>query len=161
MIPVGELVALPLYHRQTIPKDYLDDMGHMNIRWYMALYDEAAWNFFASFGMDREYFEKEHNGGFALKQFIQYRAEVSAGETVALRTRILGRSAKRIHFILFMINETQGNLASTMEVIGTHADLKIRRTTPFPPHIAAQIDAALDKCHKLDWEAPVCGILRA
>ena len=160
MIPVAKLEALPLFHRETIPPDYLDAMGHMNIRWYMALYDEAGWNFFASFGMDKEYYLGTQAGGFALKHFIQYLAEVRVGETVALRIRLLGRSAKRIHYMHFMINETTGVLASTMEVLGTHADMKIRRTSPFPPALAARLDTTLDAQRRLDWEAPVCGFIR-
>jgi len=159
MIPVAKLEALPLFHRQTIPPDYLDLMGHMNIRWYMALYDEAAWKFFASIGMDEAYSRTRHAGGMALKQFITYYAEVHAGQTVAVRTRMLGRSAKRFHFMHFMINETTGVLASTMEVLGTHADLNARRTSPFPPDIAANIDAKIAEYRQLDWEAPVCGVI--
>ncbi|RME43642.1 MAG: thioesterase [Caldilineae bacterium] len=159
MIPVAKLEALPLFHRQTIPPDYLDLMGHMNIRWYMALYDEAAWKFFESIGMDETYCRTNHAGGMALKQFINYYAEVHAGQTVAIRTRILGRSAKRFHFMHFMVNETTGVLASTMEVLGTHADLNTRRTSPLPPQIAANIDAKLAEYRQLDWEAPVCGVI--
>src|SRR4051794_1373041 len=102
--------------------------------------DTAAWKFFDSFGMNEIYYRAEQAGGFALKQFIQYLAEVRVGETVALRGRMLGRSAKRIHFMLFMVNETTHVLSSTFEVLGSHADMRIRRTSPYPPHIAAKLD---------------------
>ncbi len=160
MIPITELEALPLFHREVIPPDYLDAMGHMNVRWYLALYDEAAWRFFASFGMDQAYYINEQGGGFALKQFIQYLAEVRVGETVAIRTRVLGRSAKRIHYMHFMINETTGRLASFMEVLGSHADMKTRRTAPFPPDLAAKLDAMLAKHQQLGWQAPVSGVIQ-
>lgn len=160
IIPISKLEALPLYHRETIPSDYLDVMGHMNIRWYMALYDKAAWNFFASFGMNEEYYLKTQAGGFALKQFIRYLAEVRVGETVTVRTRLLGRSKKRIHFMHFMINETTRLLASSMEILGTHANMKIRRTSPFPPGLSTRLDAKLAQDQRLDWETPVCGIIQ-
>lgn len=160
MITLEQLETLPLFHRAVIPKSYLDAMGHMNVRWYMALFDTAAWGFFASFGMDEEYFYAENAGGFALKQFARYLAEVRAGETVAIRTRALGRSAKRIHFMHFMFNETTGQLAATLEVLGAHADMALRRTTPFPAHIIAKIDVILSEQGKLDWDAPVCGVIR-
>ena len=32
LIPLALMETLPLYHRETIPADYLDIMGHMNIR---------------------------------------------------------------------------------------------------------------------------------
>jgi len=160
MIPIADLQALPLYHRESIGPDYLDVMGHMNVRWYVALFDEAAWGFFASFGMDQEYYVRAHSGSFGLKQFIRYLAEVRQGETVAIRTRILGRSASRVHFMHFMLNETRERLASTMEVLSAHADLKLRRTSPFPPKIAARIDAILAEHQRLDWDAPLCGVIQ-
>lgn len=160
MIPTLQLQTLPRFHRQTIPEDYLDVMGHMNVRWYMALFDAAAWPYFASFGMDRAYYESQHGGGFALQHFIRYLAEVRVGETVAVHTRTLGRSAKRIHFMHFMINETTDTLAATLEALGAHADVQARRTSPFPPPIAARIDALLAEQKQLPWEAPVCGVIR-
>ena len=159
MIPTQELNQLPLFHRATIPTDYLDAMGHMNIRHYMGLFDEAAWQFFASFGMTYDYYRAAAAGAFALKQFVQYLAEVHVGETVAIRTRIVGRSAKRIHFIHFMLNESTGVLAATLEALGAHADLRARRTSPFPDHIAAQIDGIVGAQRRLAWEPPLCGVI--
>ncbi len=160
MISLDQLNQLPIVHRQTIPESYLDVMGHMNIRWYVAIYDDAAWNFFESLGMTHEHYLQSNNGMFALQQFISYLAEVHVGETVSVRTRILGRSAKRIHFMHFMVNETTGVLASTMEVLGSHADTQLRRTSPFPDDIAQVIDGVLASHHQLDWSAPVCGVIR-
>jgi acyl-CoA thioester hydrolase len=161
MIPLDQLQQLPLFHRTTIPTDYLDAMGHMNVRWYMALFDTASWKFFETFGMDDDYYRNQQGGGFALKHFIQYLAEVRVGETVAIRGRVLGRSVKRVHFILFMVNETTSTLAATLEALGSHADMRIRRTAPYPPDIAARIDAMLEAQRKLDWEAPTCGVITA
>ncbi len=153
------LLSLPVFHRKTIPESYLDVMGHMNIRWYVALFDEAAWEFFASFGMDVPYYQTMDSGAFALKQFISYLAEVHVGETVAIRTRLLGYSAKRLHVMHFMVNETTDKVAATMEVLATHADLIARRTSPFPPPIVTKLEAILQKDTALTWTAPVCGVI--
>ncbi len=160
MIPVEKIEKLPLYNRVTIPTEYLDLMGHLNIRWYVAIYDDAAWGLFADMGMTEDYYRECQAGGFALQQFIRYLAEVRVGETVTIRARVLGRSEKRVHFMLFMVNETTRKLASTFEVLGSHADLSIRRTSPYPPNIAAKIDALMAEQNALDWDAPVCGIIK-
>lgn len=159
MIPVEKVKELPCFHRATIIPDYLDPMGHMNVRWYMGLYDEAGWKFFDHIGMTMEYFETEKKGGFALRQMLQYYAEVRLGETVSIYARVLGRTEKRIYFMQFMVNETQNVLASTFEGLGTHADLVQRRSAPLPPHIAANLDVLIDDHAQLDWEAPVCGAI--
>lgn len=159
LVPLDSIEGLPLYHRETIPTDYLDVMGHMNVRWYMALFDTAIWQFFKSYGLDQDYFTKEKSGVFALKHFIQYFAEVKVGEAVGLRIRLLGRSDKRFQFMAFMINETTGKLASTLEVLGTHADLTIRRASPLAPAIVQKFDEKLTEDQALNWEAPLSGAI--
>jgi acyl-CoA thioester hydrolase len=159
LVPLENIAVLPLYHREIIPPDYLDAMGHMNVRWYMAVFDTAVWEFFKSYGLDQDYFTREQSGVFALKHVIQYYAEVKQGETVGIRVRLLGRSDKRFHFMAFMINETIGKLASTLEVLGTHADLSIRRGSPLPPAIQNKIDAKLAEDAALGWEAPLSGAI--
>ncbi|MCA9874435.1 MAG: thioesterase family protein [Anaerolineales bacterium] len=156
---LSQLEPLPIVYQGTVPAAYLDMMGHMNVRYYLALFDEAAWTFFERFGMDQAYYNSKQGGAFALQHFINYRAEVRHNDQLTIRGRMLGRSAKRVHFMLFMVNETQQKLAATIEDMGAHADLTLRRTSPFPPAIAAQIDALIAEHEQLHWQAPVCGVI--
>ena len=68
LVPIASIEELPVYHRETISDRYLDLMGHMNVRWYMALFDQAAWNYYHSLGLNEDYFRRSHTGIFALKQ---------------------------------------------------------------------------------------------
>ena len=159
LVPLEKLAILPLYHREAIPETYLDAMGHMNVRWYMALFDTSVWNFFISQGLDENYFVRKQMGVFALKHFIQYFTEVKVDETVAMHIRLLGRTEKRFHFMNFMINETTGKLSAILEVLGTHADLKLRKAVSMPQNIAQKFDAQIAVDHQLGWEAPVSGVI--
>jgi acyl-CoA thioester hydrolase len=160
-IPLEKIRALPLLHRATVPESYLDEMGHMNVRYYLALFDDGVQPFFDSFGMSMDYFRQNQTGGFALAHFIRYLNEVMQGDEVAIHARGIARSERRIHFMTFMINETRGKLAATMEGLGSHADLTIRRTSPYPPEIAEKLDEILRGHQALDWEPPLSGAIRA
>lgn len=155
LVPVNKLAMLTRYHRETIPETYLDAMGHMNVRWYMALFDTSVWNFFTAHGLDENYYAQKQMGVFALKHFIQYFAEVKVGEIVAMRIRMLGRTEKRFHFMNFMINETTGKLSAILEVLGTHADLKLRKAVAMPQDISQRFDTRIAEDQQLDWEAPL------
>ena len=157
VIPLEKLEALPVVYRATIPERYRDMMGHMNIRWYMELYDEAGIPLFELIGLTEQHYRENGAGGFDLEHHVHYLNEVHIGDEVVVRGRLLDRSAKRLHYMLFMVNETRHLLASTFECVNSYADLKVRRTAPYPETIAAQIDAMLADHRKLDWEAPVCG----
>jgi acyl-CoA thioester hydrolase len=160
LLPLPLIEALTEYHRKTIPSEYQDIMGHMNIRWYFDLFATTGRIFFAAHGLDEGYFKSGDFGVFTLKQFIQYFAEVRVGQTVAIHTRLIGRSEKRFYFMNFMINETTNQLAATFEALITHADLRIRRSAPMPVQIAENFDATLARDEALDWAAPICGAIR-
>lgn len=161
MIEQNQVEQLPLFYTKTIPDEFRDLMGHMNIQWYVHLFDQAAHEMFGSFGMSDAYFIERKNGMFALEQHIRYVNEVLIGETVNVHSRILGYSAKRVHFMHHMINVDSGKLSATMEVVGAHIDMGVRRMSPFPPDILEVIAEWADEHGKLGWESPVCGVMGA
>jgi acyl-CoA thioester hydrolase len=153
-----DLSGLPLTLRTVIPESYVDMMGHMNVMWYTHLFGKATGELFQLFGFTHDYFRERRAGTFALKQLFNYRAEVLGGQEVEIRSRVLGRSAKRFHTIHFM---TRGDvLAATAEYLGTHVDLTIRRTSPIPPDIAEKMDRLIASHAALGWDAPVCGAIQ-
>ncbi|MGE3316918.1 MAG: thioesterase family protein [Planctomycetaceae bacterium] len=160
-ISIDDVKPLPITATRAIPRDWLDDMGHMNVMWYTHLFSNATVGLFELFGMTRDYFISQQAGSFALEAHVRYLAEVHAGQSVTLRSRLLGRSAKRFHFMHFLVIDDGGVLSSTGEMMGTHVDLRIRRTSPFPPEIAAQYDAILAEHQALPWDAPLCGVMSA
>ena len=132
-VTMADLTDLPSYHRETIPEDYMDRMGHMNVRYYMAVFDKATWCMFVDYGLDEEYFRTTENGVFALKQFIQYLAEVRPEETVAVYSRILGLTDKRMHLMHFMANQDTNGLAAIIESLITHANQRFVKLPPCHP----------------------------
>jgi acyl-CoA thioester hydrolase len=154
-----ELTSLPITHRAVIPDAYLDEMGHMNVMWYTHLFSEAAWGLFQMVGLDRTYFAAHHAGSFALAQHFRYLKEVRLGQHVTLRSRVLGRSARRWHTIHFMTIDGPDELAATAEVVSTHVDMTARRSSPMPPTITDAIDRLLTEHSRLGWAAPVCGAM--
>ena len=155
----AQVRQLPRFRQATIGPEYLDTMGHMNIRWYMALYDETAWGLAEALGMDVAYFQAHQSGVFALQHHIRYLAEVMAGDTIAIHGRLIGLGPKRFHWMGFMLNETHDRLASTIEALVGHADLRVRRIAPFPPPLLAQLEEMLAEHAALAWGAPLSGIM--
>lgn len=154
-----DLSSLPVTNRKIIPADFIDIMGHMNVMWYIHIFDHGTRNLFNRFGFGEEYIQRTGMGSFALESYIRYLAEVKLGEAVTVRSRVLDRSAKTIHFLHFMTRDDDESLAATIEVLGAHADLTRRKVTPFPPEVLVQLDALLNVHRQLPWQAPVCGFI--
>ena len=155
----AQVRQLPRLRQATIGPEYLDAMGHMNIRWYMAFYDETAWALAGALGMDVDYFHAHQSGVFALQHYIRYLAEVMPGDEIAIHGRLVGVGEKRFHWMGFMLNETHDRLASTIEALVAHADMRVRRIAPFPPPLLDRLNGMLAEHAALDWEPPLSGIM--
>lgn len=158
-ISLEQFAALPVVYQTVIPPTYEDRNGHVNVRWYLTLYDEAGDALYPMLGLTADYFATSGMGGFDLEHHLWYLAEVLVGETVVIRARLLGRSLKRMHYLLFMVNESRGVLSSIFECVHAQADLRIRRTAPFPEHVAERIDSFIAQHQALPWPAPSCGTM--
>ncbi len=161
-IPFEKILALePTCLSMTVPETYRDANGHMNVRWYAAIFDEAGDSLHERFGLTPRFHEVHRTGTMDLENHLNYLHEVLAGDHLTIFARLIGSSAKRIHYLMFMVNQTRGNLSSIFECVNSFIDLEQRKTAVFPPEIAVKIQAEIAAKDALDWEPPVCGAMRA
>jgi acyl-CoA thioester hydrolase len=160
-VALAKITALKHVYTLTIPPDYQDYNGHMNIRWYMVIFDDAGYPLYDELGLTPDYLKANGVGGFDLEHHLHYLNEVHVGDTIAVYVRLLARTVKRMHYLMFMVNQTRGSLASIFECVNSFADLNVRRTAPYPPEIAAKIDTLVAADSALDWPAPVSGVMQA
>lgn len=161
VLPLEVIAALTPLYRLVVPTEFLDENGHMNMRYYLHIFDDAGYPLVAQFGLTPEFHVEHRTGGFDLEHHLHYLREVRAGDAVAVYARVVGRSAKRIHYLMFLVNETQGVLAAIFECVNSFADMAARRTAAYPPEVAAKIDAIVAEHQALPWAAPVCGVMGA
>lgn len=148
---LDDIQALPFHLRLTIPTDYLDIFEHMNVQYYLKIFNDAVFHMCIDLGMTEEFFKQNHNGIYAIDQRLSYFAEVKAGDTVAVYSRLLARSSKSLHFKVFMINETKNVLSATMEALAFHVDRNTKRSAPFLEQTQATLDVRLEKDKALAW----------
>lgn len=151
---------LPVTCQAEIPETYLDDMKHMNVMWYTHLFGRATGGLFKLLGLTREYFEEHHSGTFALEQHFRYLAEVRVGQHITIRSRFLGHSAKKIHAIHMMTNDTREVLAATCEFIGIHVDMRVRRSSLIPEDMAKHLEQIAAEHAKAEWEPGVITVMK-
>jgi len=131
------------------------------MRWYVALFDDAGDELHERCGLTPEFHRAHRSGTVDLEHHTHFLNEVMPGDAVAVYSRLVGRSAKRLHYLMFLVNETKGKVAAIFECMNAFLDLDVRRTAPFPPEIAGQIDVWLERDRKLDWPPPVSGAMQA
>lgn len=147
--------------RTTVPEAYRDSNDHMNVRWYVGLFDDAGDTLHDWMGVNPAYHKVHGTSTMDLEHHVNYIAEVLIGEQVAVYVRLVGCSAKRVHYVMFLVNETRGKLAATFECINSFVHLRNRRTSHWPPEVAEKVAKAVEAASQLDWAAPLCGAMRA
>jgi len=132
-------------HRGTVYPWHCDQMGHMNVMWYVGKFDEATWSFFTHLGLTPSYFRDSDRGMVAVEQHISYKREVVAGDVILVRSRLLEVREKVIRFQHEMINVESQDVAATTDLTGVHIDRTARKSCPLPAAVLESARAFLQR----------------
>jgi acyl-CoA thioester hydrolase len=156
---VNEIRQLPADLTMTVPLDWEDRNGHVNVQYYLTLYELGGWQIMQQVGIDEHYLEERRSSVFDLEHHISYLAEINVGDTVSVHNRMLSSNSKLFQGILFVVNDTHDKVAATIEYLSVHIDLEKRRSAPFPVDVANKLGELLDRHGAMDWPSPACGLM--
>ena len=156
-----QLWQLPSLGQYTVPSEWEVHNNHVNVKYYMMLYEMAGWPMVTNMGMDEAYFHERRCGLFDLEYHIRYVTELHAGDQVSIYSRLVNRTGKRFHGLMFILNNSRNVLVSSLEFVTSGANLDTRRTAAFPDDIGARLDSMIEEHCRLPWSAPLCGVMSA
>ena len=128
-------------HAATVRPEWIDENGHMNMAYYIVVFDGAIDHLWAAIGLGQPYRERTQHGTFAAESHIIYKAELLLGDEMRVSTQIVAADGKRIH-LAHEMRRTNGAVAAQQEVMLLHVSLQTRRVVPFLPEAAGLIAAA-------------------
>ena len=134
-------------YRDVVRREWIDHNDHMNVGYYVVVFDFATDAFLAWVGLDAAHRRAHEVTTFCLEAHVTYHREVRLGDPLRFTTVLLGHDAKRVHYIHAMYHATEGYLASTNELMSLHVDLATRRGGSMAPEVLAclaRIQAAHD-----------------
>jgi len=144
------LDAKPLsLYRATVAAEHIDYNGHMNVAFYVLLFDEATDAYKDHVGLDRDYRKRTNCSTFAAELHVSYLSELKLGDKIRVETLLLDHDSKRHHFIHTMYNEADNRACALMEVMSLHVDLETRKVTPFPDNVQTQIELVYQQHEQL------------
>ena len=122
--------------------EHIDYNGHMNVVHYRAAFDASTDGLFAYLGLGPEEYNARTGATLmVVEEHTRYHAELAEGERYRILARVVGHSAKKLHYLLAMENLDRGVLAATHEELALHVDLAARRSSPLPPAALAAVEA--------------------
>ncbi len=152
-----QVVALPGGDRVSVPVEYADDNGHLNVRHYLGLFDDAEWVVYDGIDLGADLARRGIGGIFALEQHLTYRREVAVGDEVTVHLRFLGRTDRLIHLVSYLANHTRREVAASMEALAGYVDLSSRRLATLPEPQATALDRLVIDAATLGWEPELSG----
>jgi acyl-CoA thioesterase FadM len=156
---VRQVRQLPRSFHTVVPPEWADRNDHVNVQFFLTLYELSGWVMMDGLELDDQWFRQRHLGEFDLEHHVFYRSEIRIGDRVSTYHRVVGRSDKRFHGMLFIINDSRERLAATLEFVTTAVDMQRRRTTELPTEICQGLDRLLQLGEGLDWSPPLCGVM--
>lgn len=125
-----------------IKPEWLDYNNHMNVAYYVLIFDLAGEALVEQLGMGEEYTSETGISWMVLENHITYAAEVSLGDEVEVTVQLIDHDHKRLH-LYFEMHQTKATryLASTLEQMVMCVDLNSRRSAAFAQAIMEQIEA--------------------
>ena len=115
---------------EKVIKEYTDYNNHLNVAFYVRIFDIAADIMLDNFKMGGESVKKDKKTTFAEMHTI-YNQEVRLGEEVETHVTYVDHDKKRIHYKLSMFHKEKKYLAATNEVISLYVDLSKRKVVEF------------------------------
>jgi acyl-CoA thioester hydrolase len=120
----------------TVRSEWIDSNGHLNLAYYILLFDEATDALWRSLGLG-DAFRATGFGTFAVETHTLYRAELMESEAVTVGSVVLGADGKRLHVAHEMRRVRDGAISAQQELLYLCVNLGTRRATNWPAEMAA------------------------
>ena len=117
---------------KKIIKDWTDYNGHMNVAYYVLIFDlfgaEILMN---KFQMGEESAKTTKKSTMVVESHITYNQEIKEGEDVDVNLIFFDHDKKRLQYKLEMIHKEKKFLVSTIEILSLYVDLDQRKVSEF------------------------------
>ena len=122
--------------------EWIDHNGHLNLAYYIVLFDEATDALWSAIGLGHDYRARTGLGTFAVETHTLYLAELVQADETTATSIVLATDAKRLHIAHELRRSSDDAVAARQELMYLTVDLATRRSVPWPPETAASLAAA-------------------
>jgi acyl-CoA thioester hydrolase len=126
---------------EVVRPEWIDYNEHMNIAFYMMVFDKLTDAFLDHIGLDSAHRAEHGITTMALETHTVYLRELRLGSPMAFGTRLIDFDAKRMHYIQLMYHAGEAYLAATNEQMQMHLSQETRRAAPMHETVLAKLAA--------------------
>ena len=130
---------------KKIIKEWTDYNGHMNLSYYILVFDLGAEVILSKFKMGEQSAKTTKKSTMVVETHTTYNQEVKEGDEVDVILSHFDHDNKRLHYKLEMYDKTKNTLSATTEVLSLYIDLNIRKVSEIEEEKKIIIDEFINK----------------
>ena len=134
-----------LLNTTKIINDWTDYNNHMNLSYYILVFDKAAEKILSKFNMGEEAALKTKRSTMVVETHTTYNNEVKENDNVDVYLSYCDHDKKRLHYKLEMYEKSKNILSATTEVLALYINLELRKVAEFEKEKVLIIDKFIDK----------------
>jgi acyl-CoA thioester hydrolase len=131
-------------HRGCIRPEWIDYNGHMNVAYYVLVFDLGTDALLDYLGVDAAYRARTGYSTYVLESHITYERELKEGDAYRVTSQLLNFDSKRLHYFQHLYRQADGVLAATTEIMLMHMDMATVRSTPMPESVLERVAAMME-----------------
>lgn len=131
--------------------EWIDYNGHMNVAYYVLLFDRCIDEAFMALGMGHEYVTRRNASFFTVEMHVNYLRELTAGTPVHATLQLLAYDAKRLRIYMELFDTGSDTLSASADQLFVHVDMASRGAAPFPEDVLAEVEAMRAAHARLPW----------
>jgi len=116
---------------KKIIKEWTDYNNHMNLSYYILVFDLGAEVILSKFKMGEQSAKTTKKSTMVVETHTTYNNEVKEGDEVDVFLSHFDHDNKRIHYKLAMYEKSDNILSATTEVLALYVDLNLRKVAEF------------------------------
>jgi len=116
---------------QIIKKEWTDYNNHMNMAYYVLVFDQLWEIVLAKFKMGEQSAKTSQMSTMVVETHTTYNNEVKESDEVEINLTFFDHDKKRIHFKMEMIEKSSKKLSATLEMLSLYIDLSKRKVSEF------------------------------
>ena len=134
-----------LLNSTKIINEWTDYNKHMNLSYYILVFDKAAEKILSKFNMGEEAALKTKRSTMVVETHTTYNNEVKEGDNVDVYLSYCNHDKKRLHYKLEMYEKSKNILSATTEVLALYINLELRKVAEFEKEKVLIIDKFIDE----------------
>lgn len=117
--------------RGTVNTWECDEVGHMNVQFYVARASDASFYLRHALGLSHSSVLREGRAMVALEEHVRFLRELRAGDIMNMRSRVVEIRDKTLVSFHELLNSATGETSATIVAVSGHFDLEKRKLIPW------------------------------